>query len=157
MAYFSDNPKFEDHKNKVKELIFRVQITAHATAASKIHAGDLEGDVALLRSEGITTDADALETITWTTAVDVTNAVFGVILDGSKINEGSAGIEAVYSCEVEERTVVGTAIAVTAPNAAATSAMLTSGGNIALEITGTGMDLNSENADVIVRVRYKLK
>ncbi|MDO3651301.1 hypothetical protein, partial [Nocardia mangyaensis] len=112
MAYFSDNPKHEDHKLKMQKLVFRVQVTGNATPASKVHAGDFEGDVALLRTQGIVADADALEAITWTTAADNStgNSVFGVVLDGSKITEGSQGIEAVYACSISDRAGSATSV-----------------------------------------------
>lgn len=155
---FSDNVQHEDQKLKMRKLVFRAQITGNATPASKVHAGDLEGDVALLRSQGISSAADALEAVSWTTADDgPTNSVFGILLDGSKMDEGSQGIEAVYACSVSDRAGSAGSLAASGPSAGSVASMLTAGGNIAIEIAGTGLDLEAENADIIIEIDYKLK
>lgn len=124
---------------KTEELFFEVKVTGNATAASKLVSNDGAGSV-IPRFKGLTAAADALETLTWTTAVDATNAVFGILINGANIAHG-AGIRKVKRVSVTQLLATGSAIAVTANNAL--QAYISPNGNIALEITATGTDLSS--------------
>ena len=151
----SQNAAVRQHQLKHEKLGFNIKITANATPASKVHTVDLPG-VVYLRTEGKVAEADAVETITWTTAADATNAVFGILIDGSELCDQS--IRAVKAARVSQVVATGTAITVRAPNNSSTvTAMLTAGGNIAIEVLATGTSLDTETATFFVEVDYELE
>lgn len=142
------NNVVQDLALKTRRQVFEISITGNATPASKVHSTDLPG-VAVLRSEGKIAEADAVETISWTTAQDAANAVFGVLLKGSELGD----IKKVLSCKVSETsTSVATALTVTKHGTGGK----TTGGNIAFSITGTGLDLTSESPKIVCEVEYLL-
>ncbi len=157
--YFSQNNRFADHMLKQKNLSFISKITHHATPASKIFGGDFENDVSFIRAEGLTATVDALETITWTTADDESggNSVFGILIKGSAIAEGSNGILEILGMEVEDLNGNATSLAISGPNNSSKASALTTGGNIAIEIAGTGLRLDTEDALLGFRIHYRLK
>ena len=157
MSFFANNPVLGDHLNKMRSLPVRIAVDGNATPASAIVTCSLSG-IAIVRKEGIVAAADAVEAVTWTTAVDATNAIFGVILKGSELDEGGAGIDKVIGVSVFDLAGTATSIAVRGPNNTALSACLTAGGNIAVEIVGTGLDMDaSEDAEVGLIIHYLLK
>lgn len=142
------NPSLNEHMVRSERLVFRFAITAHATPASKVHSVPLPN--VYLRTEGKTATADAVETITWTTAVDATNAVFGILID-----LGDNEVSEVLRCQVTEITALETSHTTKGPNAAATvNRHVTAGGNIAIEIAATGLDLATESPTYVVEVDY---
>jgi hypothetical protein len=142
------NNVVQDLALKTRRQVFEISITGNATPANKVHATDLPG-VAVLRSEGKTAEADAIETISWTSAIDDTDSVFGVLLKGSELGD----IKKVLSCKVSETsTSLASALAVTKHGVGGK----TTGGNIAFSITGTGLDLNSESPKIVCEVEYLL-
>ena len=148
MSTEEKSPKLGDHYLSQKSLKFEVAITAHATPASKVHIiHDVPG-VVLLRTEGKVATADAVEDLSgdFTTAVDATNAQFGVLIKGSETDT----IRKVLKVTVTEQTSTGTSITV----ASATAAYLTSGGNIAIDILATGTSLTTESPTFLVEVEY---
>jgi len=63
-----------------EHLVFTAQITHNATPASKLQSSDIS-NVAVLRTQGLTAQADAIESgIAFTTPVD-TSGIFGLLLD----------------------------------------------------------------------------
>ena len=147
----SSNFAVRQHQLKHEKLVLKFTITANATPASKVHTCDLPG-IAILRTEGITTAADALETVTWTTAVDATNACFGIIIDGSELGS----IRRVLGARLTQVVATGTAIVSRAPNSGVHTAMLTTGGNVAVEFLMTGTDLASESPSCMLEIDYEL-
>jgi hypothetical protein len=147
-----NNTILADHQLKTRELIFEIEITANATPADKVHSSDIAG-VAVLRTEGKVAEADAIEDLSgdFTTAVDATDAQFGILLDGSKLSD--SGLEKVYEVSLSEQTSTGTGITL----ASATSDYLTSGENIAIDVTATGTSLDSESPRFLCKVVYKIK
>ena len=146
MARLSASSSLQDRFLKQRRLVFEFDITANATPASKVHGDDLPGHV-VLRSEGKTADADAIEDLSasFTTAVDATNGIFGCIVYGLD------SIRKVHSITFSERgAATGTAIAMTKLGTAGLSA----GGNIAFELTMTGTDLATESVAGFVSVEY---
>lgn len=137
-----------DHMLKSQRLVYEFSITGDATPADKTHSVDIP-DMAILRTEGKTSDADAVETITWTTAVDNSagNSVFGILMDLS----GNPARK-VYSVSLTEVTAVSTSEVVTGPNSG--SSFLTSDGNIAVEVAATGLNLASESPTYRLEVEY---
>lgn len=77
----ADKDVLHDHLLKQMHVVFQVSITASATPADKVHASDLPG-IAVLRTEGKTATADAIEDLssTFSTADDGTG-VFGILID----------------------------------------------------------------------------
>ena len=141
-----------DHQLKHKKLVFEFSITGSATAASKVHASDLPG-VCILRTEGKTAEADAVEDLSgsFTTADDESsgNSVFGVLLKGAELGS----IQKVLKISVSETsTSVATSMAITKHGTGG----LSSGGNIAFTIAGTGLRLDTESPKICVEVDYLL-
>lgn len=139
-----------DHQLKHKKLVFEVSITGNATPASKSHKTDLPG-VAILRTEGKVAEADAVESVTFTTADDDNSgdSVFGLLLKGSELGSIAKVLKISVS---ESSTALATALAVTKHGTGG----LTSGGNIAFSIAGTGLNLASESPKICVEIDYVL-
>ena len=136
--------------DKTRELIVECVITGNATPANKVHSSDIPGTL-FLRTEGKVSEADAIEDLSgdFTTAVDATNAQFGILIKGENLPNN--GIDKVLDVEIKDQNGDGTAIVV----APAQSAYLTAGGNIAIDVTGTGIDLASESPVLLVKVVYR--
>ena len=145
------NAAVRQHQLKHERLVLKFTITGNATPASKVHTCDLPG-IAILRTEGIVTAADTLEAVTFTTAVDATNACFGIIIDGSELGS----IKRVLGAKLTQVTATGTAIVTRAPNSGTHAAMLTAGGNVAIEFLMTGTDLASESPSCMLEIDYEL-
>lgn len=148
---YSNNNTVHDHLLKQKKLVLECSITANATPASKKHGTDLAG-VAILRTEGKVAEADAVETVAFTTADDENsgNSVFGLMLRGGAAYLGS--IAHVTAISVTEKTALATSLAVTKHGTDG----LTTGGNIAFTIAGTGLRLDTESPTLVVEIDYKL-
>lgn len=150
LSRFENNVAVADHQLSFRDLQFVIDITANATPANKVHSSELPG-VAVLRTEGKTAEADAVEDLSasFTTAADNDSgdSQFGLILKGSELG----AIERVYEVELTDLAGNATSLAVTP----ASSDYLTAGGNIALDIAGTGLNLASESAEILVKVKYK--
>lgn len=76
-----------DYILKQERLVFEVAITANATPANKVHASDIPG-VAVLRTEGKTAEADAIEDLSAQvpTAADATG-VFSILIDDPSVKK----------------------------------------------------------------------
>lgn len=147
---FEKDSAVMNHRIKQRKLLLEVDIVANATPADKGHGSDLPA-VVVLRSEGKIADADAIEDLSaeFTAAADnaAGDSQFGIVIDGSKL-EGD--IDKVYSVSVVEQTSLATSLTV----APASSDYKTAGGNIAIDITGTGLNLESESPRFLVEVEY---
>jgi hypothetical protein len=145
MLTLKNSPTLNDHMLRSQRLVARFSITAHATPASKIHIADIPEVV--LRTSGKTATADAVETVTWTTAADGANSTFGVL-----INLGGKAAK-VQKVTVTEITSLAASFTVRGP-ATVVDGYLTTAGNIGVEIVGTGLDLTSESPTFVVEVEY---
>ena len=150
MATEEKNTQLADHFLQHRRLVFEFSITANATPASKVHSiKDIPG-VALLRTEGKVSEADAIEDLSgdFTTAADNStgDSQFGLLIKGSELGS----MEKVMKVTVTEQTSLASSISYTA----ADSDYLTSGGNIAIDIAGTGLNLASESPTFLVEVDY---
>ena len=145
---FKSRSSHYDHLLKQQRLVAEFSIVGNATPADKQHVPDV-GGLMVLRTEGKTAEADAVESLTWTTAVDNStgNSVFGLLLDLDQ-NKASK----VYSVTLTEVTSLSTSETVTGPNSG--SSFLTAEGNIAIEIAATGLNLASESPTFRVEVEY---
>lgn len=143
------NQVLNDYNLKEKSLCAEFTITGNATPASKVHGVPELPGVLLLRTQGKTAEVDAVETVAYTTADDgPTNSVFGVMIRGGTSYLGT--IKKVLLIRVTDRGGTATSLAVTAHGTSG----LTTGGNIAFSIAGTGLDLEAENADIVVEVEF---
>lgn len=149
---FEQNSTLYDYELKEKRLCAEFTITGNATPASKQHGVPELPGVMLLRTEGKTSEVDAIEVVAYTTAVDNSsgNSVFGVMIRGGL--SGCGSIKKVLQISVTDRGGTATSLAVTPHGTSG----LTTGGNIAFSIAGTGLNLASENADIVVTVDYVL-
>lgn len=147
---YKNNPELHEFLLRSQSLVFRVSITANATPASKIQVVDIPSAV-YLRSQGLTAAADAIETLSWTTAVDNStgNSVFGILID---LGENEA--RKVELVRVTEITSLATSFTTRGPGAVV-DGYLTASGNIAIEIAGTGLNLASESPTFVVEVVYQ--
>lgn len=147
---YRNNPELHDHLLKEQRLVFEFSITANATPASKIHISDIPG-VAILRTQGKTAEADAVESITWTTPDDENggNSVFGLLMD-----LGDAKARKVHKVMITEKSNVSASEVVTGPNGAAS--YKTAAGNIGIEIAATGLRLDTESPTFLVEIEYFL-
>lgn len=130
---------------KYRELAFQFSITHHGTPASKVH--NISLPIAKLRTEGKTTEADAIEDLSaeFTTAADATG-IFGIVIDGSEI----ADIDRIVGVEVFTNS---TAACVLGADYTAVSA----DNNISIDLD---TDLNLTSASVAnfqVLVKYLIK
>ena len=144
------NNVLNDYKLKQRRVMVEFSVTANATPASKAHASDLPG-VLFLRTEGKTAEVDAIESVAFTTADDEAtgDSVFGVMLKGSELGS----IKKVLGIRVSETsTALATSLAVTKHGTGG----LSSGGNIAFSIAGTGLRLDTESPKIAVEVEYLL-
>lgn len=148
MSNQESSVQLANHYLATKKLVFQFSITGHATPASKTHSVADIPSVVLLRTEGKVADADAVEDLSgdFTTAVDATNAQFGILLKATELGD----VKKVLKVSVTQQTATGTAIASTP----ASSAFLTAGGNIAIDVLATGTDLASESPTFTVEVDY---
>lgn len=80
-SFRATNSSLHDYLLKQTRLVFECAITASATPASKVHAVNFPGTV-YLRTEGKTSEADAIEDLsaTFATATDSTG-IFGILID----------------------------------------------------------------------------
>lgn len=148
---FKDNPALHEFLLRSQSLVFRFSITANATPASKVHIVDIPS-VVYLRTQGKTAEADAIESgISWTTAVDNStgSSDFGVLIDLG--NNDARKVEMVRLTEISN---VSASESVTGPGAVA-DAYLTAGGNIAIEIAASGLNLASESPEFLLEVVYQ--
>jgi hypothetical protein len=142
----------QNHLLRQDRLVFEFSIVANATPALKGRAADVPG-VVILRTEGQTADADAVESgIAWTTPIDDDSgdSIFGVLLN---LAENIA--DKVYSVTLTEVSSVSTSEVVTGPGGSAS--FLTAAGNIAIEIDATELDLATESPTFRLAVDYRLR
>lgn len=146
---FEKNSGVGDLQIKTKVLRFDVSIGGNATPASKTHQSDLPG-VVYLRTEGKVAEADAIETLSFTTANDEDsgNCQFGILIKGSELGS----IKRVKKVLITQVLATGTAIVV----AGISNTFLSAGGNIQIDITGTGTRLDNESPTFHVEVVYEL-
>lgn len=146
---FKKQSALHNHMLKQQRLVFEVAITADATPADKVHRSDIPG-VVLLRTEGKVAEADAVEDLSasFTTAADNStgDSQFGILinLDGNPAKK-------VKSVTVTEQTSLASSLTVTGP---LSGEFLTSAGNVAIDVAGTGLALDTESPTLLVEVEY---
>lgn len=142
-------PSHEEHLLRYERLCCNFSITANATPANKQQQVDVVG-LEVLRMQGQTAAADAVELLTWTAPTDNTagNSIFGMLLN---LDENIA--DTVYCVTLREVTSLGTSYVVTGPNGSAS--FLTAAGNIAIEVAALGLNLSSESPTFNLVVEYR--
>ncbi len=139
MQTLKSKPTHQEHLLRQERLVCAASITADATPADKVHNSDIPG-VVILRTEGKTDEADAVEAdlddiFTAPDDENTGDSVFGIL-----INLGENKADKVYSATV---------------NSLATVATVTPEGNIAIDVTGTAVDLSADNTDLSIVVQYR--
>lgn len=149
---FVSNSMLNDHLLRQVKIGFEFTITGNATPASKVHQSDLPG-VVHLRTEGKTSVVDAIEDLSgsFTTADDESggDCVFGVFLDLEDFME----IHKVNKIEIYEVSALSTSEALTLHGTNG----LSSNGNIAFTVAGTGLRLDTESPTFYCEIDLLLK
>ena len=159
---FLANERLLDRSIKTRTIAMRLQITGDATPADKVHIPDLGSELIILRTEGKTATADAIEDLSavFTTPVDAADAVFGVLCRKEVTTDGNDGfgtVTQVLDVVAYDRAGTATTLDIDLLDGTGVSNGLTDDGNIAFEITTTGLNLAAENADITVILRYLVK
>lgn len=132
------NPGYNSHMVKSRRLVASVSVVANAAPASKTHNSDIS-DSLILRTEGLTATADAIEDLSATfTAANDANGIFGILIhieNAGKILSASVKNEA------------GTEELVSSP--------ISSGKNIALDVD-SAIDLSTTDQTFSIVVEYLL-
>lgn len=149
MDTLKSNPNHQEHLIRQERLVYNFSIVGNATPANKQLAVDIPSTV-ILRTQGQTAAADAVETLAWTAPVDnnAGDSIFGILLD---LGENQA--DKVYSVSLTEVSGVSTSEALSGPGGA--SSYLTADGNIAVEVAATGLNLASESVTFTMVVEYR--
>lgn len=145
------NTAVQQHLLKSRKLVFEVDITYHATPASKLIKSDLPG-VCLVATEGLltpVTDEETISGLTNYTAPNDANGILVVMLKASELGD----ISKVQSITVMEKVSAG--FSSPTVQALGTAQGLTTEGNIAFEID-TATDLSSTSAKFVCEVDYLL-
>jgi hypothetical protein len=136
MINFKDNAELHQHNLKTARLVFDAKVVHHATPASKLHISDIPG-VAVLKTEGKTSEADAIETYTSSPSLADATGVLEILLDQQ--------VEKIYGVSVTPD--VGTCTA---------TAALSAGNRIIVEID-SNQNLSTTSVNFTVELKYKLK
>lgn len=154
MQTLKSMPSHQDHLLKQERLVFNFSIVGNATPANKKQAQDIPGLV-VLRMQGQTAAADAIETLAWTSPVDNStgDSVFGILLNLTQNGVDQDIADKVYSVSLTEVTAVSASEALSGPGGSAS--YLTAEGNIAIEVAATGLNLASESPTFTVVVEYR--
>lgn len=148
---FRKNDVLENHMLKQARLPFSIGIVHHATPASKKHSNDMDGLV-FIATEG-KDDITAIEDISGMTSYaspadnSTGDSIFQVLV------KDLGTIDKVYNVSVVDLGGTATSVAVTLLGA---SNGLTTNGNIAMQIAGTGLDLSAEDASLALIIEYKV-
>lgn len=142
--------RLQDREQKMRRFAMRVRIEGNATPANKVHRNEMPA-VAVLRSQGKTADADAVEDLSasFTAPADATG-IFGIIAKASQLGE----IDRIV--EISAVSLDGSTNAVTALSCGGAQAGLSPAGNVAIEIDSSA-NLASADLDILVVLEYYLK
>lgn len=145
---FAKNNSLHDYRLKEERLTPEFSIVANATPANKQESVDIS-TVMYIRAQGQTAAADAIEPgLAFTSPADNSagNSVFGVLLT----NLGS--IKRVKEIIVTEQTSFSSAVSVTKLGVNG----LTPGGNIAFNVSSTGLHLDTQSPTFLIKLEYQL-
>lgn len=136
MTEYREKAELNQHLLKQEHLVFDAKVIFHATPASKLHISDIP-NVAVLKTEGKTADADAIEVYTSNPSLVDATGVLEILIDEQ--------VEKIYSVSVTPD--VGTATA---------TAALSAGNRIIIEID-SNQNLSTTSVNFKVDIVYKLK
>lgn len=141
MNNFKQDARLYNQALRTQRLVLEASINFNATPADKVQGTDIAG-AALLRTEGLTAAADAVEDISSlvTTPADTTG-IFALLID-TAMNPP----EKIYSVKV---TPSSGSISVE-------SADITPGGRIAIDLDSS-LDLSANDLTMVVEVEYREK
>lgn len=137
MTEFRENAELHQHLLKQDTLIFDVSVVANVTPASKLHISDIP-NAAVLKTQGKSADADAIEVYTASPALADATGILNVLIDEK--------VEKIYEARVVAASV-GTATV---------SAVKSAGERIILNID-SNQDLSTTNLTLTLEVKCKLK
>lgn len=82
MRNLKNMPSYQEHTLQQDRLVFNIAIEANAVPADKEYFSDIPG-LTIFRTEGHTSEADAIEVLPWTTPVDNDSgdSVWGLLLN----------------------------------------------------------------------------
>jgi hypothetical protein len=133
---FRQKASLHGHLLKNESVIFKVKVNSNATPANKVLETDIP-DVAILRCQGQTAEADAIESgIAFTTPVDATG-ICGLLFDDQ--------VEKIYQVNVTPS--VGTVVVTSGVSA---------GGRLFLNID-SNQDFSSASVELMVELKYNAK
>ena len=143
---FAINNELMDYRLKEQRLTPNFYILGNATPASKTNTVDIPS-VMYLRLQGQTSAVDAIESLSWISPVDNSsgNCVFGVMLTSL------GSVSKVKEIIVTEPTGFSSAIVVAPLGVNG----LTPGGNIAFNISATGLHLDTESPTFLIKLEYE--
>jgi hypothetical protein len=137
MTEFRDKAELHQHLLKQDCLIFDVTVKANATPALKLHISDIP-NVAVLKTQGKSADADAIEVYTASPSLADATGVINVLIDEK--------VDKIY----EARVVAASA------GTATVSAVKSAGERIILNID-SNQDLTTTDLTLTLEVKCKLK
>lgn len=132
---FKKKSELQDHQLKQTRMVFEVSITANATPANKSHIVEIPG-CTVLRTEGKTAEADAIENLTGqvTAPVDATG-IFALLVD----EKASKFHKATVTPSVGTITVTKS---------------ISTGGRLLLDMD-SNQDLSTTSLTLLVELEYK--
>ncbi len=156
-----EKPILNDQMLRSEHLTFQCGVTSNATPANKQQSSDIPG-VSILRTQGQTAAADAIETLAWTAPSDATGLIGVYLSIGTTVTPSLGPVptmedyaDKVYSVVVQN-AATNAVIAATGPGGSA--AFLTPLGNIAIEVpSGVNLATTSLTLNVIVNYREQVK
>lgn len=136
VQFREDNATLGDFLLRQNRLVFEVAITANATPASKVHASDIPG-VAVLRTEGKTSQADAIEDVS------------------AQVNAAAADATGVFAILIDDPTVKKILKTTVTPSTGTitNTSEITTGGRLLLNLD-SNQDLSTTNLTVLVEIEY---
>lgn len=137
MNNFRSKAALHQHLLNQDVLVFDVTVKANATPASKLHASDIPS-VAVLKTQGKSAEADAIEVYTSSPALDDATGVIEVLIDQL--------CEKIYDAKV----------LVASAGTATISAAKSAGERIILEID-SNQNLSTTDLTLTLEVKYKKK
>ena len=137
MTEFRDKAELNQHLLKQDILVFDVTVKANATPANKLHITDIP-NVAVLKTQGKSADADAIEVYTASPALADATGVINVLIDEK--------VEKIYDAKVLAASAGTCAI----------SAIKSDGERIILNLD-SNQDLTTTDLTLTLEVKCKLK
>lgn len=149
-SIFEKDSVLNNYNLRENHFMAEIQIIGSGTPTLKQPAAPDMPGVVLLRTEGQTATVDAIDTVPYAPPVDNSggNSVFGVLVRGGR--NGLGRVKKVLYIKAYDRSGSATSLSILRYG----SFGLTNLGNIAFTINATGLNLTSENADIVIEIDY---